>query len=83
MGRKLLGDRPLTDAERQARYRAAPRFVVVVRKGLSHRAFGIYRSARSAGKDAGAWGGFVIEVERRDADAPWNAALHDVDGDAN
>lgn len=50
------------------------RFVVIVRKGLDERAFGVYRSFMSASKDARAWDGYVIPIENKDtALNPWDA----------
>lgn len=48
------------------------RFVVIVQKGLDARAFGPFRSFRSADGNAKAWDGFVLPLEPADAPEPWN-----------
>jgi hypothetical protein len=50
------------------------RFVVIVRQGLAERAFGVYRSFKTASGDARAWNGYVIPIESKDtAYNPWDA----------
>ena len=47
-------------------------FVVIVQDGLAARAFGPYRSFKDAEADAGVWNGFVLPLEKTDANEPWN-----------
>lgn len=48
------------------------RFVVIVRGATRSRAFGVYRSFKSAWSDANAWEGYVLSLESADAEEPWN-----------
>jgi len=51
------------------------RFVIIVQKGLTARAFGVYRSFKAADADAKAWGGIILRLENQAvALNPWDAA---------
>jgi hypothetical protein len=81
MPRPRLGEQPMTAAERAARHRARPRFIVMVRDGLHSRAIGPFTTFKAADGCARAWGTattplVVLPLEGRDAPEPWNATFH-------
>ena len=54
------------------------RFVVIVTAPEAHtqRAFGVFRSFKAADNNARAWGGYVLPLEKEDADKPWDASAY-------